>query len=250
MTAGRQDPGTDGAGQQLTIAEMLSQRHGKLTPAERKISRLLTPQYPLPGLDTVTRLAARAGVGAPTGYPAGREARLRQLRGLPECVEGGIERAPVLAAGNVRRAQPRRHGRHRGPAAPRHRHPQRRDPRQPDQRAAWGTTRGREPPIRPAPERGHRRRTVQRRACAVPRFSSAGSAPACPTRARRTVRAGRRCWTSAVRGSSIRLHGGRPRTRRRIAFPGRPHVTAPAGAAIGQCDLSTCCSCKMSGLLS
>lgn len=66
MTAGRQDPGTDGAGQQLTIAEMLSQRHGKLTPAERKISRLLTPQYPLPGLDTVTRLAARAGVGAPT----------------------------------------------------------------------------------------------------------------------------------------------------------------------------------------
>jgi DNA-binding MurR/RpiR family transcriptional regulator len=66
MTTSRQHPGTDGVGQQLTIAEMLRQRHGELTPAERKISRLLTAQYPLPGLDTVARLASRAGVSAPT----------------------------------------------------------------------------------------------------------------------------------------------------------------------------------------
>jgi DNA-binding MurR/RpiR family transcriptional regulator len=66
MTTGRHDAGEDGARGQLTVAEMLSHRHGKLTPAERKISRLLTLQYPLPGLDTVTRLASRAGVSAPT----------------------------------------------------------------------------------------------------------------------------------------------------------------------------------------
>lgn len=41
-------------------------RHGDLTPAERKVARVLTAQYPLPGLDTVSRLASRAGVSAPT----------------------------------------------------------------------------------------------------------------------------------------------------------------------------------------
>jgi DNA-binding MurR/RpiR family transcriptional regulator len=66
MTTGRTDPSADGADRPLTIAEMLRQRHEDLTPAERKIARLLTAQYPLPGLDTVARLAARAGVSAPT----------------------------------------------------------------------------------------------------------------------------------------------------------------------------------------
>jgi DNA-binding MurR/RpiR family transcriptional regulator len=58
-------PNADSAGQQLTVAEMLLQRHGQLTRAQRKIFRLLTAQYPLLGLDTVTRLAGRAGVSAP-----------------------------------------------------------------------------------------------------------------------------------------------------------------------------------------
>jgi DNA-binding MurR/RpiR family transcriptional regulator len=50
----------------VTVAERLIQRQGELTPAERKIVRLLTAQYPLSGLDTVARLALRAGVSAPT----------------------------------------------------------------------------------------------------------------------------------------------------------------------------------------
>jgi len=50
----------------VTVAEVLMRRHGDLTPAERKVARVLTAQYPLPGLDTVSRLASRAGVSAPT----------------------------------------------------------------------------------------------------------------------------------------------------------------------------------------
>jgi len=50
----------------VTVAERLIQRQAELTPAERKIARLLTAQYPLSGLDTVARLASRAGVSAPT----------------------------------------------------------------------------------------------------------------------------------------------------------------------------------------
>jgi DNA-binding MurR/RpiR family transcriptional regulator len=54
----------DGAG--LTVAERLQVRLAELTPAERKVARVLMAEYPVRGLQPVAKLAAAAGVSAPT----------------------------------------------------------------------------------------------------------------------------------------------------------------------------------------
>jgi DNA-binding MurR/RpiR family transcriptional regulator len=49
-----------------TLAEMIRQRLGECSPAERKVARAVLADYPTAGLDTVARLATRAGVSGPT----------------------------------------------------------------------------------------------------------------------------------------------------------------------------------------
>jgi DNA-binding MurR/RpiR family transcriptional regulator len=50
----------------VTVAERLQRRMGELTPAERRVARALMADYPVGGLRPVARLAAAAGVSAPT----------------------------------------------------------------------------------------------------------------------------------------------------------------------------------------
>lgn len=49
-----------------TVADRLRLRMGELTTAERKVARVLMASYPVGGLDPVAKLAAAAGVSAPT----------------------------------------------------------------------------------------------------------------------------------------------------------------------------------------
>jgi len=51
---------------ELTVAERLQLRLAELTPAERKVARALMAEYPVRGLQPVAKLAADAGVSAPT----------------------------------------------------------------------------------------------------------------------------------------------------------------------------------------
>ena len=48
------------------IGELVRQRQGSLSPAERKLARVLLASYPIAGLESVARFAERAGVSAPT----------------------------------------------------------------------------------------------------------------------------------------------------------------------------------------
>lgn len=50
----------------LTLAEQLKKAHESLSPAERRVSRVLIADYPVAGLEPVHRLADRANVSAPT----------------------------------------------------------------------------------------------------------------------------------------------------------------------------------------
>lgn len=50
----------------LTLAEQLKKEHENLSPAERRVSRVLIADYPVAGLEPVHRLAERANVSAPT----------------------------------------------------------------------------------------------------------------------------------------------------------------------------------------
>ena len=50
----------------MTVAERLRLRLPELTTAERKVARVLMADYPVGGLEPVARLAAAAGVSAPT----------------------------------------------------------------------------------------------------------------------------------------------------------------------------------------
>lgn len=54
------------AGLGATVAERVRHAEGGLSPAERKIARALTANYPAAGLASASGLAAQAGVSAPT----------------------------------------------------------------------------------------------------------------------------------------------------------------------------------------
>src|SRR5207248_1465989 len=68
-----------------SVADLVRQRQPELSPAERKLARVLLATYPIAGLESVARFAERAGVSAPTvtrfitklgfrGYPEFQEA--------------------------------------------------------------------------------------------------------------------------------------------------------------------------------
>ena len=67
------------------VADLVRQRQPELSPAERKLARVLLATYPIAGLESVARFAERAGVSAPSvtrfigklgfrGYPDFQEA--------------------------------------------------------------------------------------------------------------------------------------------------------------------------------
>lgn len=73
-----------------SVAELLRQRLGQLTPSERKVARALLAEYPLSGLEPIAALAARACVSGPTvvrlvaklgfdGYPEFQRALKEEL---------------------------------------------------------------------------------------------------------------------------------------------------------------------------
>ncbi|MEU8125208.1 MurR/RpiR family transcriptional regulator [Spirillospora sp. NPDC049024] len=51
---------------EASLADTIRQRLGECSPAERKVARALLAAYPAAGLDTVAKLAERAGTSAPT----------------------------------------------------------------------------------------------------------------------------------------------------------------------------------------
>ncbi len=57
---------TDLADPNVSVAERLQLRLAGLPPAERKVARVLMAGYPMRGLQPIARLAAEAGVSAPT----------------------------------------------------------------------------------------------------------------------------------------------------------------------------------------
>ena len=74
-------PGRRGGAHSLamvTVAERLAV--AGLTPAERKVARVLLADYPVRGLEPVAKLAAEAGVSRPDRDPAGHQARVRFVR--------------------------------------------------------------------------------------------------------------------------------------------------------------------------
>jgi DNA-binding MurR/RpiR family transcriptional regulator len=48
------------------VGELVRLRIGTLSPAERRLARVLLASYPIAGLESVARFAERAGVSPPT----------------------------------------------------------------------------------------------------------------------------------------------------------------------------------------
>ncbi len=117
------------------IGELVRQRQADLSPAERKLARVLLASYPIAGLESVARFAERAGVSAPTvtrfitklgfrGYPEFQEqlrqevqARLssplaryheEEPKGASSLVSGALERSRRTARWNALGATCRR----------------------------------------------------------------------------------------------------------------------------------------------
>src|SRR5690349_11927 len=74
MVVVKERPGRAGLGQDVTnvtphdsrVGEVVRQRLDSLSPAERRLARVLLASYPIAGLESVTRFAERAGVSPPT----------------------------------------------------------------------------------------------------------------------------------------------------------------------------------------
>ncbi len=57
---------TNETGRDSSVGELVRHRLGSLSPAERKLARVLLASYPIAGLESVARFAERAGVSPPT----------------------------------------------------------------------------------------------------------------------------------------------------------------------------------------
>src|SRR6476661_1671246 len=73
------------------VGELVRQRLDSLSPAERKLARVLLASYPIAGLESVARFAERAGVSPPTvtrfiiklgfrGYPEFQESLRHEVQ--------------------------------------------------------------------------------------------------------------------------------------------------------------------------
>ena len=75
----------------MPVGELVRQRTASLSPAERRLSRVLLASYPIAGLESLARLAERAGVSPPTvtrfigklgfaGYPEFQDTLRREVQ--------------------------------------------------------------------------------------------------------------------------------------------------------------------------
>ena len=82
---------TEGAGRDSRVGEVVRQRLELLSPAERRLARVLLASYPIAGLESVARFAERAGVSPPTvtrfitklgfrGYPEFQESLRHEVQ--------------------------------------------------------------------------------------------------------------------------------------------------------------------------
>ena len=95
------------------IGEVVRQRQAGLSPAERKLARVLLASYPIAGLESVARFAERAGVSAPTvtrfitklgfrGYPEFQEQLRQEVQSrLSSPLARYHEEEPIGAAGSL-----------------------------------------------------------------------------------------------------------------------------------------------------
>ncbi len=66
MEPGLEPPVTNDTTHESRVGELVRLRLGSLSPAERKLARVLLASYPIAGLESVVRFAERAGVSPPT----------------------------------------------------------------------------------------------------------------------------------------------------------------------------------------
>ncbi len=95
------------------VGEVVRQRLGTLSPAERRLARALLASYPIAGLESVARFAERAGVSPPTvtrfitklgfrGYPEFQESLRREVQArLSSPLTRFREEAPAAGADHV-----------------------------------------------------------------------------------------------------------------------------------------------------
>src|ERR1700687_4944806 len=85
---------TNVTGQESRVMELVRQRLDSLSPAERKLARVLLASYPIAGLESVVRFAERARVSPPTvtrfitklgfsGYPEFQETLRNEVQARP-----------------------------------------------------------------------------------------------------------------------------------------------------------------------
>ncbi len=111
---------TNGTKPATLVVELVRQRAASLSPAEKRLSRALLASYPVAGLESVARLAERAGVSPPTvtrfigklgfaGYPEFQDALRREVQerlssplarydAEPRAGDGSLLRASIDAA--------------------------------------------------------------------------------------------------------------------------------------------------------
>lgn len=95
------------------VGELVRNRLGSLSPAERKLARVLLASYPIAGLESVARFAERAAVSPPTvtrfiaklgfrGYPEFQEVLRQEVQNrLSSPLERYRDDQPVRGAGSL-----------------------------------------------------------------------------------------------------------------------------------------------------
>lgn len=116
---------TNGTGGGSRVGEVVRQRLDTLSPAERRLARVLLASYPIAGLESVARFAERAGVSPPTvtrfitklgfrGYPEFQEKLRNEVQarlsspleryrdeGQDDGIDSILNQALLVAAHNV-----------------------------------------------------------------------------------------------------------------------------------------------------
>jgi DNA-binding MurR/RpiR family transcriptional regulator len=79
-------------GNAATVSERIHQVMGILAPAERKVARALLAAYPIAGLESITQLAQRAAVSAPTVLRFAAKLGFEGYPDLQRAVQGEVQR--------------------------------------------------------------------------------------------------------------------------------------------------------------
>jgi DNA-binding MurR/RpiR family transcriptional regulator len=97
---------------EVLVGELVRQRMGRLSPAEKRLARVLLASYPIAGLESLARLAERAGVSSPTatrfisklglgGYPDFQAALRAEVQARLSSPLARYEREPAWHEGSA-----------------------------------------------------------------------------------------------------------------------------------------------------